>query len=82
MDFNIGRNVPCPCKGCEERYCACSDSCSKFKEYKAEIEKQKEFTKENKYRFSSPHNRPYMNVGKNKRERLEYNKRIMNGAWR
>ena len=48
MNFNAGKNVPCPCKGCEERHCACSDTCPKYKEYKAELEKQKEYTKENK----------------------------------
>ena len=79
MNFNTGRNVPCPCKGCEERHCACSDSCSKFKEYRAEIEKRKQYTKDNKYRFASPHNRPYMKLGKCEREHKKYDKNIANG---
>ena len=69
----------CPCKGCEERHCACSDTCTKYKEYKAELEKQKQYTEENRYRFSSPHQRPYMHIGKSARERKQYNKNIING---
>ena len=79
MDFNAGRNVPCHCKGCKERHCACSDTCPKYKEYRAELEKQKQYTDENKNRFSSPHQRPYMNLSKSVRERKQYNKNIING---
>ena len=82
MEFNAGKNVPCPCKGCSDRHCACSDTCPKYKEYRAELEKQKQYTAENKYRFSSNHNRPYMNPSKGVRERKGLNKSIMNGAWR
>lgn len=79
MNFNAGKNVPCPCKGCEERHCACSDTCPKYKEYRAELEKQKEYTKESKNRFSSPHNRPYMHISKGERERKPYYKNVTNG---
>lgn len=79
MNFNAGRNVPCPCKGCEERHCACSDTCPKYKEYRAELEKQKEYTFEGKNRFSSPHQRPYTHIGKSTRERKGYDKNVMNG---
>lgn len=79
MDFNAGKNVYCPCKGCEERHCACSDTCPKYKEYRAELEKQKQYTEENRYRFSSTHQRPYMHIGKSERERKQYNRNIING---
>ena len=79
MEFNAGRNISCPCKGCADRHCACSDTCPKYKEYKAEIEKQKEYTQENKNRFSSPHQRPYTHTSKGVRERKGYDRNIMNG---
>ena len=80
MDFNAGKNVYCPCKGCEERHCACSDTCHKYKEYKVELEKQKRYTEENKCRFSSTHQRPYMHIGKSARERKS-RQRICRKIW-
>lgn len=37
MDFNASKNVLCPCKGCADRFCACSSTCEKYAEYRKAI---------------------------------------------
>lgn len=37
--FNNRSGAKCCCKGCTERYPLCHDSCPKYKEFRAEIEK-------------------------------------------
>lgn len=66
--------VTSPCKDCVDRHCACSDSCSKFKKYREEFEAQKKWLKESRYCFTSMHNKPFNNIGKNLRERKGYTK--------
>ena len=41
--------------------------------------KSTRYTEENKCRFSSTHQRPYMHIGKSARERKQYNKNVING---
>lgn len=50
-----------PCKGCTERFTACSDQCPKdergeygYKAWKERFQAQQKHLKENKYRFSIP----------------------------
>ena len=52
---------PCPCKGCTERFPACSGKCPKdargeygYKAWKEQYQAQKRYTEKNKMRLSIP----------------------------
>mgnify|MGYP007004264932 FL=1 len=62
-----------PCKGCSDRHCACSTTCEKYLEWRKEYDEKKEWLKENKYRFSTTHNKPFLRNSKSDRERKGYN---------
>lgn len=59
MDFNASKNVLCPCKGCADRFCACSSTCEKYAEWRKEYDAEKKWLQDNKYRFSTTHNKPF-----------------------
>ena len=43
----------CPCKDCKDRYLACHSNCSRYKEWRANLDKLKEENKAN-YLGQSP----------------------------
>lgn len=52
MEWNRGNTHGCPCKGCTDRYPACSDHCEKeaFKKWREKTKKAREA--ERKHRMS------------------------------
>lgn len=74
MFKDIVYSTVCPCKDCSDRHCACSDSCSKYKEYKANLGQEKKWQEENKSPMYSSHYRPYTNLSKSGREEKGYHK--------
>ena len=87
MSYNAGsrqrlydharHTVPSPCKNCTDRIVGCHGSCSKFAEYKEEVDKKvKEFIK----------SYDHINVGERERKNRSYrvgihNKSKTNRGW-
>lgn len=57
------------CKDCPDRYPACSAHCPKYAEYRAELDKKKEYLNMARDRNYPQHNRPFLHKSKSARER-------------
>jgi hypothetical protein len=61
-----------PCKDCPNRHCACSSTCEKYAEWRKEYDAEKKWLQDNKYRFSTTHNKPFLRNSKSDRERKQH----------
>ena len=71
--------MSCPCKGCQERTDTCHGTCEKYKSWKAEHEKKKEWLRGHVVEQTEPR-RQFFNRLERKRARGQCGKRFGKGG--
>ena len=58
-----------PCRNCTKRHIGCHAGCKDYADYKAELEKQREYTK--KFKYIDPMNQTHEQEKKNRNRRYK-----------